>query len=629
MKYAEYKYIEVAIGGVYNRNNIKIAASYKIPEGGKDCYRTVYRYPEEFNTFYKQEKTVKGYNGTVYADFLPIDIDNEDLEKAHNNTKNLLNMLLNNYEVDLEQVKIYFSGAKGFHILLPADMFGVYPDYYIPQAFKVIAKKITGEIEIDSAIYDRVRLFRFSNTINSTTGLYKVALAPAEVLHKSIEEIKLLAEKPRHINGHYRAEKNEYLAELFRSAMREVKKPKENPPAMESTIRPPKNAKLCYYKILEGVSEGNRDNAGLRLGVHLLKEYPPDIVLPMLQAWNKRNNLPMDEDNVVKLFRQAQGEYDYGCKDPILAEYCNSNCILKGRKEEKRVTPDKIYSMEDAKSRYLEYIAKLKERKINLGFSKIDDCIRGIAPGEVCQVMARTGVGKTALALNVLSSVSINQDVPVLFFSLEQPLAQIYERAVQISNELSGKEVEHGCQDQQSMNLSHEIAQKCFGNVFVVEEDFLTYEELKEFVYAAEEKIGRKPPLVCVDYLGRMKGGHGNVYEITSELAKLLKVLAKELDIAILYLHQTSRAGGTGSEELSLNMGRDSGVVEEAADFILGQWRPDMNSKEAQEKDSEEMVIGVLKNRKGRLGQATYRFIKKHLKIQEWDKFYVETDGGE
>lgn len=124
-----------------------------------------------------------------------------------------------------------------------------------------------------------------------------------------------------------------------------------------------------------------------------------------------------------------------------------------------------------------------------------------------------------------------------------------------------------------------------------------------------------------------MKGGWGNAYEITSELARLMKALAKELDIAVLYLHQTSRVGGTGAEPISVDMGRESGVTEEAADFVLGMWRPDINKAQSQEQDFEELVIAILKNRKGRLGQASYKFIKPRLQIVDWEDNAEDSEG--
>src|SRR3972149_10229533 len=112
-----------------------------------------------------------------------------------------------------------------------------------------------------------------------------------------------------------------------------------------------------------------------------------------------------------------------------------------------------------------------------------------------------------------------------------------------------------------------------------------------------------------------MRGTARDNYSLISELAKQLKLLAKELDLAVIYLHQTSRAGRTGQEEISLDMGRDSGVAEEAADFILGLWRPELGNKKAQEQESEELKIAILKNRKGRIGTKSFIFEKTTLRI--------------
>lgn len=620
MRYPEYQWVEVAYGGARNRNNIVKVNEVKPPSGASDCYRTVFRYPEEFHAYVQQNKTVKGYAGPVYADFFPLDIDDPlDLEKAHKDANTVLEKLLVNYEVNLDELRIYFSGKKGFHILIPATMFGYAPSVDMPQVFRQMAQEIAQETKIDTAVYDRVRIFRISNTINSGTGLYKVPLATSEMLHLTIEQIKELAKTPREIEVDRPESVNEFLRELYRKAAEALSRPKEAPETDKREIRPPKNAKLCYYKILEGVGEGHRDNAGLRLAAHLLKQYPQDITGAMMRAWNKRNTPPMDDENVDKLTRQAIGKYDFGCNDPVLMEFCNTRCIYKGR-EEGRVTADKIYSLDQARNKYLDYIENLKQRKILLGFSKLDKHTRGIAPGEVMQVMARTGVGKTAFILNVIRHVIVSQNVPVLFFSMEQPMAQIYERAVQISNDRTGEEVEKTFYKKDGdKDTLHMLTERSYKNLYIVDEDFLTYEELRDFVSVASQKIGLTPPLVCVDYLGRMRGDGGSVYEEVSQLAKMLKKLAKDLDVAILYLHQTSRVGKSGAEPLSLDMGRDSGVVEEAADYIVGMWRPDIEKPEAQEKSTEEIILAILKNRKGSIGRASYKFVKPYLQIVEWE----------
>ncbi len=621
MLYPDCKWVDVAYGGVSNRNKVMEVTLAHPPDGVADCYRTVYRYPEAFKAHFDAHGTVSGYAGAVYADFFPVDIDNADLETALQTARKALNELLHTYEVDLDVLRLFFSGKKGFHILIPARLFGAEPGLALPGVFKRMAGKMFTHVELDQTIYDRVRLFRISNTLHGVSGLYKVPLTAAELLHKTVEEIMALAAAPRKVGVRPPEGINESLAELYRSCL-----PEPEPARVVSTgvPTPPRHAKLCYHRIMEGLAEGNRDNAGLRLAVHWLKEYPADMVQGMMHAWGQRCQPPIPAKDVDRLVRQAQREYDFGCNDPLLKEYCSRDCYY--HRQDGRVCAERIYTLDAAKNKYEEYLRRLEHRQIKLGLERIDRHIRGIAPGEVCQVMARTGVGKTALLLNVISHVIVNQQVPVLFFSLEQPLAQIYERMVQISNEVSGNSIEHGYSkpDRTGRPVGehlHEITRGNYDKLYVVEEDFLSYEELRDFIRLAEEEvIGEKPPLVCIDYLGLMRGGRGNTYEVVSELARLLKALAKEMDLALLYLHQTARTGGTGAERISLDMGRDSGVLEEASDFILGMWRPDMHDAQTQQKEHEQLVISLLKNRKGSLGEATYKFKKPYLQIIDWDK---------
>lgn len=619
MRYPEFKWIEFAKSGAQNRGNVQTVDDVISSNGTPDCYRTIFRYPDGFKAHFDTSHTVKGYRGLVYADFFPMDIDCDDLTKAHQDIRILLNSLLNRYEIDLDTIYVYFSGAKGFHVLIPGSFFDYQPSESMPLIFREMAKEIGEGIKYDTTIYDWVRIFRMTNTVNSKSGLYKIPLTPSEVLNLSIEEIKVLAKKQRAVKTKSNDRPNEYLRELYRSCQEKAKRPARKIRESGKKIIPPKYAKLCYYHLMEGVESGNRDNACLRLAVHWLKEFPEDMVKNMLYSWNQQNNPPMDERQVDKVFNSAlTGDYDFGCKDSVLSSYCDPGCKFKGKEEEPpKITAEKIYTIDEAKVKYEEYIRRLRERKIVIGFKKLDGFMRGIAPGEVCEIVARTGVGKTAFLLNIIRNVISSQGIPILFFSLEQPLAQIYERTVQISTDESGIRVEKGFSENASESL-HYCVKNVYGSLYTVDEDMLTYEELKEYILiAARDKIGQIPPLVCIDYLGRMRGGRGTPYEITSELARLMKKLAKELDIAVIYLHQTSRMGKTGAEEITLDMSRDSGVCEEAADFILGMWRPDLNKQESQDSDEERMVISVLKNRKGKTGKSFCKFKKSCLQITE------------
>jgi hypothetical protein len=207
MLYPDYIYIDTAFDGVRNRNNLiksselnSYARRWKAEhkKDFTDCYTTYFRYPEDMMEHFKGNNTVSGYGGSLYSDFLPIDVDSEDLTNSIQLTKTILLHLQTKFDVDIKAVPIYFSGAKGFHVEIPSGLFGFNPSPQLHEIFKRILKRFLPEgVVIDDSIYDKVRLWRIKNTLNSKSGLYKIPLPSDELLNLTIPEIKELARTPR------------------------------------------------------------------------------------------------------------------------------------------------------------------------------------------------------------------------------------------------------------------------------------------------------------------------------------------------------------------------------------------------------------------------------------------------
>src|SRR5262249_44832465 len=104
----------------------------------------------------------------------------------------------------------------------------------------------------------------------------------------------------------------------------------------------------------------------------------------------------------------------------------------------------------------------------------------------------------------------------------------------------------------------------------------------------------------------------GSTYEQVSLVARELKNFAKRHRVALVVLCQVDREGGTGGEPITLKMGRDSGAIEEAADYLLGIWRPELREgidKQERAGVRGEFKVRVLKNRSG----AAYKTITLHF----------------
>ena len=138
------------------------------------------------------------FKGNVGAMHLNFDIDSADLTDALAQVRRLVFFMADRYGLDLE-TQVFFSGKKGFHVCIPAGLFGVIPSPALPSAFKVLAKRLAAECGagIDEGIYDAVRLFRTPNSRHPDTGLHKIPLDFDTLLYSDSKYINRLARSPQ------------------------------------------------------------------------------------------------------------------------------------------------------------------------------------------------------------------------------------------------------------------------------------------------------------------------------------------------------------------------------------------------------------------------------------------------
>src|SRR5215212_993418 len=196
------EYFEVARGDVKNRGHVEKIADFKPSQ--KECYTSVFRFGKDLEDYARDPETgsgvnsVKGYKGKAQPVMVHFDIDREDLAEALGDSQALVRRIVDVYEAEAGALRIYFSGSKGFHVEIPAECFGGFePSIGAPEKVRAIALKIAGGTELDTATYDRTRLWRVPHTLNKKTGLYKIPLSYKELMTLSVEKIKELAKATR------------------------------------------------------------------------------------------------------------------------------------------------------------------------------------------------------------------------------------------------------------------------------------------------------------------------------------------------------------------------------------------------------------------------------------------------
>jgi len=92
-------------------------------------------------------------------------------------------------------------------------------------------------------------------------------------------------------------------------------------------------------------------------------------------------------------------------------------------------------------------------------------------------------------------------------------------------------------------------------------------------------------------------------YEKTTHVVREIKGMAKNERVAVFLASQISRKGEGGETEVTMDMARSSGEIEELSDFMIGIWNPSLNKKKGEVFKNQRMVK-LIKNKRGPLGGA-------------------------
>lgn len=247
-----------------------------------------------------------------------------------------------------------------------------------------------------------------------------------------------------------------------------------------------------------------------------------------------------------------------------------------------------------------------RQGKVWFGWPLLDEAVGGVRQGEVCGLMARPGIGKT-LALGQIARVTAEAELPHVFFSLEMPAAQIVSRLARGVYNLGRHELEDVVE---RGTLDKDRYYRVFRDLVIVAIGGLSVSDMAARLRTIQSGMFKDRPirLVTIDHLGLIGGDRKMAtYDRVSVQAREIKELAKRLNCSVLLAIQVNRdAGGDGSKELGLGAARDSGVVEEAMDYLISLRRLDQSltlSTMDRDRYRDCIFAKVNKNRHGMNGK--------------------------
>ena len=174
--------------------------------GDLDHYRKRYNNTSVFCTVQRfglpKETPDEAHISPFYLDFDGTRAGMENVEGIRRSKLDASRVLeyLPKIAVPLEAVRCFFSGAKGFHIEVPAELFGATPRSNLNEIWKQFALELKSKLgleSLDDTVYSQRRQWRLVNSVHKTTNLHKIPLTPDELKNWTVEQIMETAKGER------------------------------------------------------------------------------------------------------------------------------------------------------------------------------------------------------------------------------------------------------------------------------------------------------------------------------------------------------------------------------------------------------------------------------------------------
>lgn len=195
-------------------------------------------------------------------------------------------------------------------------------------------------------------------------------------------------------------------------------------------------------------------------------------------------------------------------------------------------------------------------------YKYIDNTAVGFRLGHVMGLVAGSGVGKTAVALNLfLGFVDRNPDFVHFFCPLEQPAREIAARWKLM------------CGDNENLHSKVHILSNYDDNGNFRD---LSLATIKEYIMNFQKVTGKKVGCIVIDHIGVLCNNNKlGQDEGVKQLAKAMKGFAMETKTFLIMQSQTAREkAGIGDLELNKDAAFGTSVFENFCDYLVTLWQP-------------------------------------------------------
>jgi len=297
-----------------------------------------------------------------------------------------------------------------------------------------------------------------------------------------------------------------------------------------------------------------------------------------------------------------------------------------------------------------DLIVNGESRKVlSTGFKNLDSIANGgFLPGQMIVLAARPGCGKTSFAMDIVSNVANKSPEKVIaVFNLEMTKDELIKRMLSTNTGINSQLISrpYGMSNEQIKKIYD--AKPVFENakIFIDDTSNITMNDINLKVRRLQNKQG-SVDLVVIDHMqliadsakGRSR------YEMMTEISRMVKIMAKEIEVPVVVLSQMSRGfekdeiqqvpGQAAPKQRDPKMSdlRESGAIEQDADMVLFLTEGDFRVEEGE----TALNVVVAKNRSGESdtklhfgwnkGSMSFREVEHAIPVEEKQQDEDEED---
>lgn len=555
------KYVEIVWDSVSHRKgDIVKLGEYKPFKTDKVCYTTMFNYTDEIVNYLplsvkkfggpnKEDKndgkcrvhsihycndchkTVKGYDGELFIPYLWIDIDDEDLVKATNTCRSVLEKINLKFGIEYESIVIYFSGGKGYHIGLHSSLFGG-TDYSNSKMSSIARYMVTDILDIkpedknkivDFRIYDSTRVFRAPYSKHNKNDNYKVDIDYNLIFEGNLDEIlrlSLLCE--RALSYKYNLKYNELLNKCFNLAIEKVKTEADN-----ITVQLDKTELEDNSSIFKIPQVGDRNNDLFRQAFRLfsVKELKVNEVSDIMKfVFYSTNEIALKSGN------DKVSEVEF--RKLLDSAYKRCRAIHK--------IETNAFSIS---SIALKVYKAIKESKYTTAIVEEfnSDLRGGFVVGNLYPLIGMQGTLKSIYAQEVSIQNALS-DIDILYVNAEMSDIAFFDRIyLRVFKRSFIDMIKNGELNESDIELVvSQLDEKLKGRFHITNEVDLDAEDISGLIARKQDEIKRKIYLSVMDSMNSMKMINQNEAQTAFHNTKYLKESAKNERYASLLINHVT-----------------------------------------------------------------------------------------